>query len=259
MDLLIPAVCVIFGFIVGTLSGRFGIGGAIITIPFFRIILGVDGHTAIATALPLTIPTALAGALVFHKKGLIKYETALVVGLSGVLFSVLGAYLTAFFTSGSLMLMSSVMFFALAYIMSREKGEIETVESSSIFGKTLSSVFIGCIAGFVSGFFGIGGGAVLVPMLVIVQKLPIKKAIPTSLATMAIYAIPGSLTHYALGNVNTELLAFVLMGSIVGAHFGAEATVREEEKKLSTAFSVFLVFLGLVLLVNELLRMAPIF
>lgn len=251
MDLIIPIVCVIFGLAVGFLASRFGIGGAIITIPFFRVVLGLSGQAAIGTALPLTIPTALSGAIVFHKKKLIKYKTAITAGLFGSVFSVAGAYLTTFVSSDVLMIMTSFLFFGLAYMIAKEKKEGVKVAPSSLFEKAITSIFIGCIAGFTSGFFGIGGGVILVPLLLIIRKIPLRRAIPTSLATMAIYAVPGSLMHYTLGNVDTDLLVFVMMGSIFGAHLSAQKTAKEEEDKLKSMFVVLLVLLGLILLANE--------
>ncbi len=256
MDILIPAVSIIVGLIVGLAASRFGIGGAVITIPFFRVFMGLSGQAAIATALPLTVPTALSGAIVFHRKRLIKYKTTITVGIVGSIFSVLGAYFTMFFSSDQLMILTAFLFFGMAYIISKERKKREKVAPASLFRKAVLSVFIGCIAGFVSGFFGIGGGVILVPLFVIVRDIPLRRAIPTSLATMAIYAIPGALTHYFLGNVHLELLAFVLLGSVVGAYVSAKKTMKLEEKSLKEMFVTLLVFLGLILIVNELFILA---
>ncbi len=252
MEVLIAAVCILFGFFVGILASRFGIGGAIITIPFFRIIFGLSGQAAIATALPLTIPTALSGALVFHKKKLIKYKTAITAGIFGAGFSVMGAYATMFFSSDALMIMTALLFYILAFIMYNEKGKSEKVAPATLFEKAVASILIGCIAGFVSGFFGIGGGVILVPLLVAVRQIPLRRAIPTSLATMAIYAIPGALAHYSLGNVDVDLLAFVMLGSIAGAYVSAEKTARTGEESLRKMFALLLAVLGTLLLLNEL-------
>jgi uncharacterized membrane protein YfcA len=258
VDFAIPLVCFIFGLVVGTLASRFGIGGAIVAIPFFRIILGFSGRAAIATALPLTIPTALSGAVVFHKKRLIKYKTAITAGVFGSIFSVIGAYVTMFVSSDFLMVLTSFMFFGLAYMISREKRERVRVTPSSLFEKAVLSIFIGCVAGFFSGFLGIGGGVILVPLLVSIRKIPLRRAIPTSLATMAIYAVPGAITHYMLGNVNIDILTFVLLGSVIGARISAEKTAKVEEKHLKDMFVVLLVFLGGILLVYELFVLAGI-
>lgn len=253
MDILTILFVFLFGLLVGAASSRFGIGGAIITVPFLRIVMGLPGQAAIATALPLTIPTALSGAIVFHRKGLIRYKTALVAGLVGCVFSVLGAYTTTFFTSEQLMIIAAFTFFGMAYIIAKgTNGEVMLVQSRFL-NKALSSIFIGCVAGFASGFLGIGGGVILVPLLISIRGIPIKEAIPTSLATMAIYAIPGAFTHYMLGNVQTDLLVFILLGSIIGAHFSAEKTMKEKESNLKKMFIALLIFLGIVLLLNELM------
>ncbi len=251
MDILTIIFVFIFGLIVGAASSRFGIGGAIMTIPFLRIVMGLPGQAAIATALPLTIPTALSGAIVFHKRGLIRYKTAIVAGLVGSVFSVLGAIATTYFTSSQLMIITSFTFFGLAYIISQEKKVSVNIPSARLFEKLFTAMFIGSIAGFSSGFLGIGGGVILVPLLVIIKHLPLRQAIPTSLATMAIYAIPGSITHYMIGNVHTDLLTFLLLGSIMGARISAERTLKTDEKELRKMFSILLMFLGLLLLFNE--------
>jgi len=160
VDILTIILVFLFGLVVGVASSRFGIGGAIITIPFLRIVMGLPGQAAIATALPLTIPTALSGALVFHTRGLIRYKTAIVAGLVGSVFSILGAIATTYFTSSQLMIITSFTFFGLAYIISKEKREREKVRPAQLFEKVFTAMFIGSIAGFSSGFLGIGGGVI---------------------------------------------------------------------------------------------------
>jgi len=241
----------LFGLIVGAISSRFGIGGGIITIPFLRIVMGLPGQAAIATALPLTIPTALAGAFVYHKKKLIRYKTALTAGLVGAVFAVAGAYATIFFSSEHLMTIMAFLFFVLAYIILYEPKKREKSSPTNNLEKILSSVLIGAIAGFSSGFLGIGGGVILVPLLVLVRRMPMKEAIPTSLATIAIYAVPGSIVHYMLGNVHVDLLMVLLAGSVIGAYLSAKETIKINEKELKKSFAALLIFLGILLLLNE--------
>ena len=251
MEITTILLVFLFGLIAGAIASRFGIGGGIITIPFFRIVLGLPGQAAIATALPLTIPTALAGAFVYHKQKLIRYRTALTAGLVGAVFAVIGAYATTFFTSEQLMSVMAVLFFLLAYIILYEQRKREKVPPGKLFEKFAISVVIGAIAGFSSGFLGIGGGVILVPLLVLLRGLPMRQAIPTSLATIAIYAVPGSIAHYMLGNVHVDLLAVVLAGSVIGAYLSAKETIKIEEKELKTSFAGLLIFLGILLLLNE--------
>lgn len=252
MEITTILLVFLFGLIVGAIASRFGIGGGIITIPFLRIALGLPGQAAIATALPLTIPTALSGAFVYHKKKLIRYKTAITAGMVGAVFAVAGAYATTFFSSEHLMTIMAILFFVLAYIILYEPGKSSSkISPSNKFEKVISSVLIGAVAGFSSGFLGIGGGVILVPLLVLIRKMPIKQAIPTSLATIAIYAVPGSIAHYMLGNVHIDLLVVLLSGSVIGAYLSAKETIKIEEKDLKKSFAALLLFLGILLLLNE--------
>jgi len=249
-------IFVLFGLLVGVTATRFGIGGSIISIPFFRIVFGMSGQAAIATALPITVPTALSGAVVFYRKKLIKIKTTITAGVVGSFFSILGAYFTEYFTSDQLMIIMSLLFFVLAYIVHKAPWRDKKVEVMPLHEKAMYTILIGIVAGFLSGFLGIGGGVILVPMLAAIRHIPLKKAIPTSLAIIAIYAIPGSFAHYMLGNMDTGIVTFVLLGSIVGAHIGAYKTMKERESELGNAFATLLVILGSTLLAYELVQLA---
>lgn len=253
MDILMIILLVLFGFIVGVLASWFGLGGAVITIPFFRIVLGLSGHEAIATALPLTIPTAISGTYAYQKKKLVKYKTAISIGIIGSFFSVFGAYFTIYFSSEALMVMTALLFIILSIVILKQKIVESKPKKFKLFEAAWRAFLIGSVAGLISGFFGIGGGAILVPLLVVVAKLPMKVAIPTSLLAIAIYAIPGSLTHYALGNIQVDVLAFVLVGSVVGAYVGAGWMMKFKESTLRKMFAAFLLLMAASLLVNEFL------
>jgi uncharacterized membrane protein YfcA len=252
MDALFITTLFVCGLIIGLVAAIFGIGGAIVAIPLFRILLGFPGNVAIATALPLTIPTALSGAIHFSKYGLIKYKTAIFGGVIGIAFSIFGAFLTQYFSSEFLMLCFGFLLFLMAFI-SYKIGDDETqVELISIKEKAIITAFIGAVVGFVSGFLGIGGGALLVPLLIWLRKVSIKKAVATSLFMIAIYAIPGALTHYFLGNIELSVLAVVLIGAVAGTRLGAGIAIRIEKNKHRKLLAAVLVILGIVVIFNEL-------
>ncbi len=253
MDALFAILSFLIGFLAGTLGGLFGIGGAVFTIPAFRILLGLSGQAAIATALPLTIPSALSGAMHFRKSGLLRHKTILICGISGSAFALFGAYLTMQVAGRELMLGLSALLLLLGIFQYLSRQEKIHAENCSIYEKAGKTLSIGAIAGFVSGFFGVGGGPILVPLLTKIRQIRIKKAIPCSLAIIAIYAIPGSLAHLALGNTDLFAFFFACFGAALGARLGAKKGTSIPEEKMHVLYSILLLIAGTALIANELL------
>mgnify|MGYP000532191791 CR=1 FL=1 len=238
----------LIGVVTGLLSGAFGIGGATITTPFLRDVLRSSGHIALGTPLPIVILMAFSGALVYHRKKLIRYEIALPCALAGSLTAIFTASCTQYLSGRALMLITSLYIGIVA--VKFWKG---TPRRKARRGrKLLSSFLIGLVGGGVSGFLGVGGGIVLVPGFTLLLGLPIHQAIGTSLLTMALYSIPGSVVHYLLGHVDLGLLPPLLLGSVVGAQGGARLAVRAREPKLRNLFTVYLFIVAAVMAAFEI-------
>jgi uncharacterized membrane protein YfcA len=118
--------------------------------------------------------------------------------------------------------------------------------------RTGAIVALGAATGLYSGFLGLGGGFILVPMLTRLFGMPIKRAIGTSLAAIAILAIPGSITHYVLGHIDLVLALGLALGVVPGVLVGARLTAAAKERTLTVAFAGLLVFAGVSLALNEL-------
>ena len=254
MDFLFILITFLVGFAAGILGGIFGIGGAVFTLPLFHILLGLPGQAAVATALPLTIPTALSGSWVYLKHNLLKKKTILVCGIAGSIFSIFGALLTTD-VSGSLLMLATGALFLLLSIATYVQPPAPSAEKCSLNEKAAKNAGIGAFAGFASGFFGIGGGPILVPLLTYFRQIPMKKAIPCSLAIIGIYAIPGSIAHYFLGNIDLAVFVPAAFGTIIGAQIGARMSIGIKEARMKRLFSLLLFLLGATLIINELLHL----
>ncbi len=247
------ALAFFIGLFSGVLSGVFGLGGATINIPLLRILLRMPGQMVIGTALPLTIPAALTGAIIYQRKGLIKYKTVITVGIVGAIASVFGAYMTQYVSSEAIMTIMGALLIFLAYITYKQKKVEKSARIITLKEKVLKNVFIGCIAGFFAGFLGIGGGIILVPLLAKIRNIPYRKAVASSLAIMVVYAIPAVATHWTLGHVNLPILLVMFVGAIMGAWYGANTAITAKTGDIMKWFTVLLAVLGTMLLANELL------
>lgn len=253
MDAAMLALAMLIGFFGGTLAGMFGIGGASINIPLMHLLLGMDAQQVIGTALPLTIPAALTGAMVYRKERLLKYKTIIVCGIAGAVASVAGAELTSYFSSMGLMAMLGALLLTLGYITKKQKHVDKKAIIFSTHEKLARTVFIGIVAGLCAGFFGIGGGVILVPLLMEIRKVPYREAVASSLAIIVAYSIPAAAAHFALGNVNLPVLAVMFVGTVLGAWFGAHRVVADKEGKMKDALALLLAVLGIILIVYEAL------
>jgi hypothetical protein len=113
-------------------------------------------------------------------------------------------------------------------------------------------VAIGVLTGLYSGFFGLGGGFVLVPMLTRWMRMPIKRAIATSLVAVALLAVPGTITHALLGNIDWVISLGLVVGVVPGALVGARITQTASDDRIRIAFAVLLIAVALWLAVTEL-------
>lgn len=253
MPQFLLAVCV--GLAAGILSGAFGVGGGVVTTPAIRLLLGEPALIAVGTPLPVIIPTAIVGSISYARRGLADVRAGVVIGLWGAAASVLGAYLSDLAGGSVVMIVTAALILYLAIDMILHGGKQRTdrlEDPADAPARPWGKAVLGVVTGLYSGFLGLGGGFILVPMLVRFGGYPIKKAIGTSLTTIAILAIPGSITHWSLGHVNVELAMLLAIGVIPGVLIGAKLTSVASEKRVRYGFSALLLFVGTVLAFNEI-------
>ena len=110
---------------------------------------------------------------------------------------------------------------------------------------------IGVVAGFMSGYVGVGGGFIMVPLFVSMLGIPMRLASGTSLTAVCILAIPGVIEQAVLGNIDYIVGVAMMIGSIPGAIVGANLVKRVPERALRFAFALFLLLMAVLLVVNE--------
>lgn len=115
----------------------------------------------------------------------------------------------------------------------------------------VQAVFIGMVAGFASGYIGVGGGFIMVPMMMTLIRMPMKLTSGTSLVAVMILAVPGVITQIALGNVDWAVGIFVALGSVPGAVLGSKAVPYIPERTLRFAFGFLLIVVGVLLIVDQ--------
>lgn len=251
------------GFVTGIFSGAFGIGGGIVCTPLIRLLLGISPHMAIGTTMALIIPTSISGALNYTRKGMVEKSISTALMIPAVVGVLSGAALTKL-VHGKMLMLSFALLVVISgldltlgigkKIMDRRASNNgdKDEEKSSKSDLFLTKLGVGLLAGLLAGFFGVGGGFILVPCLLYFFKLPIKKAFGTSLVVIATVAMPGTITHFLLGHVNIELMFCMVGGAIVGSFVGSSVALRLKDSWLRKGFGVIMLCVAVVLAWREL-------
>jgi len=251
-----PLATALVGLAAGVLSGAFGVGGGVVTTPAIRLLLGYPDLIAVGTPLPVIIPTAIAGAWSYSRRGLADIRAGVVIGLAGAPASVAGAWLSSVLGGQVVLLVTAALIAYMAvdtFLQAVGGPRTRPVAVGSAHprrGWALAA--LGLVAGLYSGFLGLGGGFVVVPVLARFFGMDIKRAIGTSLTAVALLALPGTAAHAALGHIDWQLAAWLALGVVPGALVGARLTQRTSEKWVGVAFAGLLLLTALLLAANEI-------
>ncbi len=228
------------GALSGILSGAFGVGGAIISTPGVRL-LGASAFVAVGTTLPSIVPGAVVGSVRFGREGLIDWRvlaTAAPLGALGAVAGSLGSHVVPG-NGHLLMVLTAILLGMTAFRMARPKAGTDEVRDEPGPGPPARSPFttgaIGLLAGLLSGVLGVGGGLVLVPGFSEILGLRLKSAIATSLGCVGILALPGSITHALLGDIDWRLALLLMVGALPGARLGTAIAMAASDRRLRHA------------------------
>ena len=275
-------VAALAGVVVGVLSGLLGIGGGVVMVPLFRLVFGLDPIAATATSLFTIIPTSLSGMAKHARNKTCVIRVGVICGLAGAVLSPIGVLAAAASPSWMVMGAAALVIAYSAYTMFKKalaasKAKAEGAAGASASSKSASGgkgqatdmdasdvrfalkpafvakvAAIGILAGFLSGYVGVGGGFIMVPLFMAMLGVPMRLASGTSLLAVCILAIPGAVEQGILGNIDYLVGIATAAGSMPGAVLGASLVKRVPERALRFAFAAFLLVVAVVLTVNEL-------
>lgn len=276
MEIVITSIAlVLVGVGIGVLSGMLGIGGGTIMIPVLRLGYGLNAFMSTATSLFAIIPISLAGAIAHIRARSCLPKLGVLLGVAGATTSSAGVYLGSVSPTWLIMVVAAIVIAYSAFTMlskalrmgkkpaSSESGNVRAnapVASSDAepcaFGFTrrnvVLAVIIGLIAGFASGYVGVGGGFIMVPLMTAWLGIPMKRTSGTSLIAIIILAIPGVIQQAFLGHIDYLAGIMLCVGAIPGAVLGAWLVPRVPERTLRFIFAGLLAIAAIMLVVNEL-------
>ncbi|WP_242137856.1 sulfite exporter TauE/SafE family protein [Sphingomonas sp. TREG-RG-20F-R18-01] len=231
------------GSLVGFTLGLVGGGGSILAVPLMLYVVGVrDPHVAIGTSALAVAANAAIGTINHARSGTVKWRCALMYAGAGIAGAVVGSTAGKAFDGQKLLFLFAVVMVVVGVLMLRDRRAMGDAGAECARENAPKVVGFGLGTGVFSGFFGIGGGFLIVPGLVASTGMPIINAIGSSLVAVTAFGLTTAF-NYALSGFVDWPLAFVFIGGgIVGSLLGTRIARRLSGTAglLTTVFAVLI-------------------
>src|SRR3982751_6518998 len=281
---------VLLGFLVGILSGMFGVGGGFLTTPLL-IFYGIPPTVAVASAPTQITGASVSGVMSHMRRGGVDLKMGGVMIVGGLFGSLVGVvafrllqstgqidlvigalYVLILTWIGGLMLKDALV--ALGYLQpqssqrppARHNRWVASLPlrwrfySSGLYVSPLAPLALGFLAGVLTVFLGIGGGFILVPAMIYLLGMPARVVVGTSLVMILAVSAATTMVHsLTTRSVDIVLAALLLVGGVIGAQYGALLTLRIKPDLLRLALAVIILLVGLRMLLGLAWRPDEIF
>lgn len=227
-----------------------GGGGSVLATPLLVYLVGVKSpHVAIGTGAIAVAVNAFANLIGHARRRHVNWSYALVFTAAGFVGAEIGSTLGKHFDGQKLLLLFGLLMLAISFQMFRYQSPEQNLDGRGD-GKIVLNVrpllFYGFGVGFLSGFFGIGGGFLAVPGLIAATGMPLIMAVGTSLASVTVFGTTTAVNYAVSGLADWYLAALFIAGGIVGGFIGSALVVRlaRERQALSIVFAVIIAVVG---------------
>ncbi|MEK4228043.1 sulfite exporter TauE/SafE family protein [Solibacillus sp. FSL H8-0538] len=246
MSLSFIIVLLLIGFVGSFISGMLGIGGAIIKFPMLLYIPALLGLTTFTShqvagisAVEIMV-TSIAGVWAYRKGGYLNKSLILTMGLSVLAGSLLGSLGSNDLSAESINIVYGVFALLAAIMMFIPRKQLEDVPAEQVHFNKLLAVSLAFIVGIGSGIVGAGGGFILVPIMLVILRIPTRMTIASSLAITFISSIGGSIGKIATGQVEWGPVLVLIVASVIAAPLGAKAAKVMNTKVLQIILAVLI-------------------
>jgi len=217
----IIALAIASGAVVGLFLGIFGGGGSVLAAPLLLYVVGVsEPHLAIGTSAAAVAAIALFNLIGHWRGGRVKWPCATVFAVAGLLGSIMGSSLAKMIDGDTLLVGFALAMALIGLSMLRQpktEGDPTVTLSRAL---TIKLAPLGLVVGLIAGFFGIGGGFLIVPGLMLATGMTFSNATASSLVSVAIFGAATSANYAVSGWVDYNLLGLLLIGGILGGLIG---------------------------------------
>jgi uncharacterized membrane protein YfcA len=245
-------VLVAVGLGAGTLGSMLGVGGGIIMGPALTF-MGLPPSQTAATSLFAVTSTSVSSTVAFSRQKRIDYRHGLELAAGAVPGAVLGGLISSTISEADfklyfgilLMAVGTYIVFRSSILKEKEARKISIAQHAAIFAITFG-------AGIISSLFGVGGGVIFVPVMLLIHRMTIHRATATSQLTLMITSFAGIFTHALLGHPNYVYAVALSAGAVVGAQLGARWSKNAKAASLQKMLGIMLVAVAITFILEWL-------
>lgn len=263
-------VLLIVGFVAGTLGSLLGLGGGIIIVPsllflagFFPFIAEITPQTAVGTSILIMIFTGLSSTLAYMKQQSVDYKSGWIFFIGSGPGALFGVWLNKDIELAPFLIFFGIFVVITSFILLyrdkikplpvKEKGIRRTYITQEgkeiVYGfSPWVAIAISFVVGMLSGLFGIGGGSLMVPVMILLFGFPPHLAVATSMFMVFLSSMVSSVSHIYLGNVEWLYALALIPGAWFGAKAGSYINRKLQSDTLVTLFRIILIIIGIRLI-----------
>lgn len=249
------------GSIVGLSLGLIGGGGSILAVPLLLYVVGVPSvHAAIGTSAVAVAASAAISLYGHARTGHVRWPCAITFALSGVLGAAAGAQLGKMMDGGRLLALFGLLMIVVGGLMLRPRSSTShpglRLDRSTMRRLLPLLIAAGFGVGLLSGFFGIGGGFLIVPGLIGTTAMPLIDAIGSSLVSVSAFGITTAASYATSGLVDWRLAGLFILGGAIGGFAGMKAAhhLAAQKRTLTYIFSAVVILTGLYVTATALMH-----
>lgn len=270
---MVFVVSLLIGLSTAFIGSLMGLGGGIILVPTLLFIASVSDTFSWATpqaivgiSLVVMIFTGLSSTLAYLKVRRVDYRTGFLFLIGSIPGGIFGSWLNQFVEAGPFQLYFGILMIFIAILLIFKKDEPRSVElkgkgvrTFELYGKRyqykvnpIAAVTLAFCVGILSGLFGIGGGSIMVPAMILFFGVPVHIATATSMFMIFFVSIFSSITHIALGHVVWKYVLLFIPGAWIGGRLGAKVNQMLSSQVLEWILRGLLILIGIRMIIQGL-------
>lgn len=232
-------LAILSGSLVGFTLGLIGGGGSILATPLLLYVVGMSPHAALGTGALAVSANAFANFAGHARAGNVRWPAAAVFAATGVMGALIGSTVGKAFDGERLILLFAILMMVVGVVMLRPRKDGGTQAAPLTLGVGARIAAIGFGVGLLSGFFGIGGGFLIVPGLIFATGMPMINAVGTSLLAVGAFGLATALNYALSGLVQWTVAAEFIGGGLLGGWLGMKAAchLSAQRDTLSRVFA----------------------
>lgn len=253
---LLPLLC---GAIVGFALALTGGGGSTLAVPLLLYVVGVqNAHLAIGTSALAVAVNAYANLVPHARAGHVRWRAGVLFSVAGVVGALLASELGKWVNGQTLIGLFAGLMIVVALMMLRQRKAVPQIGDGDVNHLDARLMSTGLGAGTIAGFFGVGGGFLIVPGLMLSSRMAIIEAIGTSLLGVGSFGLTTALNYARAGLVDWQLALLFIFGGVAGGWLGTLAAHRLAHTKgaLNTVFACMIMAVAMYMLVQTLMPLA---